>query len=187
MYASSGLLMRLTSRMRSTEPWGAQCLNLITAGVAGFPAQELRECILVAREARRSSKGRKRVIVSCIILGLGYRCATSFEHRPSLPLESTPLSRNSAWYRSVQFVYATVQTGDFLAPNSSPVPLPFSKRGTFATDSRGQSGESRCRGLDFNPRKVGENLLLELVSKAVSEASLKAILSLGSRIEAFGN
>jgi hypothetical protein len=131
MYASSGLLMRLTSRMRSTEPWGAQCLNLITAGVAGFPAQELRECILVAREARRSSKGRKRVIVSCIILGLGYRCATSFEHRPSLPLESTPLSRNSAWYRSVQFVYATVQTGDFLAPNSSPVPLPFSKRGTF--------------------------------------------------------
>ena len=44
-----------------------------------------------------------------------------------------------------------------------------------------------ARASDFNPRKVAENVLLELVSKPVSGVSLKAILSLGSRIEAFGN
>lgn len=39
----------------------------------------------------------------------------------------------------------------------------------------------------INLRQVGENLLLELALKAVSAVSLKAILSLGSRIEASGN
>lgn len=49
-----------------------------------------------------------------------------------------------------------------------------------------------CQGQEMqivavNPRKVGENLVLELVSMAVSGVSLKAILSLGSRIEVSGN
>src|ERR1700730_18260111 len=39
----------------------------------------------------------------------------------------------------------------------------------------------------INLRQVGENLLLELALKAVSAVSLKAILSLGSRIEESGN
>ena len=46
---------------------------------------------------------------------------------------------------------------------------------------------SKIQIVAINLRQVGENLLLELALKAVSAASLKAILSLGSRIEASGN
>ena len=46
---------------------------------------------------------------------------------------------------------------------------------------------SKIQIVAINLRQVGENLLLELALKAVSAVSLKAILSLGSRIEASGN